>query len=139
MAELRVVTRTLLSIARTLRDDRARWPSKSAKCASTASISMEARSGDGRQPAREISGPVARGQAQPRDVEEGGEHGVLQLPGRTAASDVARLLVPSIHGHPWPDTIPSTGFGQWPSKPVPYARVALTLTLHESVGVSVSG
>jgi hypothetical protein len=34
-----------------------------------------------------------------------------------AAREVARLLVPSIHGHPWPATIPSSRFGKWPRGP----------------------
>ena len=50
-----------------------------------------------------------------------------------AAREVARLLVPSIHGHPWPDTIPSSRFGQWPNKPVVYVRVAPTVVVELEV------
>ncbi|HWM05237.1 MAG TPA: hypothetical protein VNP92_23100 [Actinophytocola sp.] len=50
-----------------------------------------------------------------------------------AAREVARLLVPSIHGHPWPDRIPSSRFGRWPSEPVAYVRVAPTVVVELDV------
>jgi hypothetical protein len=50
-----------------------------------------------------------------------------------AAREVVRLLVPSIHGHPWPDTIPSSRFGQWPNKPVVSVRVAPTVVVELEV------
>ena len=52
---------------------------------------------------------------------------------KAAAREVGDLLVPSIHGHPWPETIPSSRFGQLPSAPVAYTRVVPTVIVELEV------
>ncbi|HEV3363352.1 MAG TPA: ATP-dependent DNA ligase, partial [Acidimicrobiia bacterium] len=56
-------------------------------------------------------------------------HGRLRVAGRTgrlspaARTEIADLLTPATVGHPWPTTIPSSWFGQLPSKPIDYRPV----------------
>ena len=54
------------------------------------------------------------------------EDGRLRVAGRTAAltwparREVGRLLVPARRGHPWPQRIPASRFGQLPGELVDY-------------------
>ncbi len=55
--------------------------------------------------------------------------GRLRVAGRTrllspaARAELAALLTPAAAGHPWPPAIPSSWFGQLPSKPIDYRPV----------------
>jgi ATP-dependent DNA ligase len=69
-------------------------------------------------------------------IDEDGRLRVVGCTGRlpkAAAREVAALLVPSIHGHPWPETIPTSRFGRLPSESVAYTRVAPTVVVELEV------
>lgn len=66
-------------------------------------------------------------------------HGRLRVAGRTAALspaarvELAAVLTPAAGGHPWPRVIPSSRFGQLPSKPIEYVQVAPTVVVELDV------
>jgi ATP-dependent DNA ligase len=68
--------------------------------------------------------------------------GRLRIAGRTTAvppalrHELPELLVAAGGAHPWPEVIPSSRFGQRPSKPVEYTRVEPSLVVEVDVDVA---
>jgi hypothetical protein len=68
--------------------------------------------------------------------------GRLRIAGRTGPlpvslqRDIPELLVAAGGTHPWPEIIPSSRFGQRPSKPVDYTRVVPSLVVELDVDVA---
>jgi hypothetical protein len=68
--------------------------------------------------------------------------GRLRIAGRTTAvppalrHELPELLVAAGGAHPWPEVIPSSRFGQRPSKPVEYTRVEPSLVVELDVDVA---
>jgi hypothetical protein len=68
--------------------------------------------------------------------------GRLRIAGRTGPlplalqRDIPELLIAAGGTHPWPEVIPSSRFGQRPSKPVDYTRVLPSLVVELDVDMA---
>jgi hypothetical protein len=75
-------------------------------------------------------------QAVSRDLDREGIAGRTGPLPVSLQRDVPELLVAAGGTHPWPEVIPSSRFGQRPSKPVEYTRVEPSLVVELDVDMA---
>jgi hypothetical protein len=79
-----------------------------------------------------IIGGILGTLVEPEALIVGRHDGRLRIAGRTTPltrptrHDLAAVLTPADHDHPWPPTIPASRFGHRPSEPVHYVQAAPT-------------